>query len=152
MQALTAIKTLARNPIGCETILTKPHFATLLHHTALPFPPSPSPFSQPPPPPTSPAALEALRCLANLVLLHDSAKDAFILSGGTKAVARALAGKTQDGGLIEEDTPDRLFLLGRIGFVLTQLHRDTIRGMVEKEDLAESLAYVNHHLPWFFSD
>lgn len=142
--ALTAIKTLGRNPIGSETLLSTSRLRTLHFHSGLPFHSS-APASLPSPGPYSPPALEALKVLANLLLLHAAGRDCFSKAGGAEAVARALAGKDAAGNLIEiveDKESERVFLLGRLGFLVTLQRREAVRAMVDTEDLVESMVYV----------
>jgi predicted transcriptional regulator len=39
--------------------------------------------------------------------------------------------------------PERLFLLGRVGFLVTVEREGAVREMVDKEDVVESLVYVS---------
>ncbi|OCF75348.1 hypothetical protein I204_04203 [Kwoniella mangroviensis CBS 8886] len=144
--ALTAIKSLGRNPVGSETLLSNDNFPILLHHSGLPFSstfshvrPSPLPFSSP--------ARETLKVLANLLVLHEEGRNVMASSGGAKAIARALAGKDVDGEEVlyekEEDHLERLFLLGRLGFLVTIERPRAVGVMVDTEDIVESLVGVN---------
>ncbi|WWD18750.1 hypothetical protein CI109_103204 [Kwoniella shandongensis] len=145
--ALTAIKSLGRNPVGCETLLSPHHLAILLHHSSLPISPSTTLFKQPPRPPVSSSAREALKILANLLVLHAAGRNRFAAAGGAKAVARALANKGIEGeDLIlgeEEENVERLFLLGRLGFLVTIERPKAVGIMVDEEDVVISLV---HHL------
>ncbi len=62
------------------------------------------------------------------------------------AIARALKG-TNAAGHTGEDvgSPDRLFLLGRIGFLVTLDRPKAVADMVDKEDLMASLVLVSHY-------
>ncbi|KAK4688560.1 hypothetical protein P7C73_g1537, partial [Tremellales sp. Uapishka_1] len=133
--ALCAVKSLGRNPVGSETLLTTPHLETILHHTALPFPPSASPFSHPASAPSSGPALEALRIVANTLVLHAAGRNRFASAGGARAIAKALRE--------EVDSVDRLFLLGRIGFLVTLERKDAVGMMVDEIYLVDNLV---HHL------
>ena len=142
--ALTAVKTLGRNPVGSETLLETDHLDIILFHTSVPRQPLPSPPSREPPLPTSPPALEALRILANLLVLHPGGRKAFARAGGAISVAKALAGKNWEGILeVEVELPDRLFLLARVGFLVTVERTEAVEIMVEREDVVDSLAYVS---------
>ncbi|WVQ96285.1 hypothetical protein IAU59_003389 [Kwoniella sp. CBS 9459] len=149
--AITAIKSLGRNPVGSETLLTSDHFPILLHHSALPFPSSFSISRLPPPPPTSAPAREALKVLANLLVLHAEARNIFASSGGAKAIARALTGKTVEHEDIafgrEEENTERLFLLGRLGFLVTLERPRAVGVMVDTEDVVDSLVNFLTALP-----
>ncbi|ORX37095.1 guanine nucleotide exchange factor [Kockovaella imperatae] len=173
---LTAIKSLGRNPIGSEPLLFIPHIRTILYHSSLPLSlellsssPSddPAPVSPGPnpsgssgsstharrPSPDSPHALEALRILANLLVLHPEARESFTELGGGRAIAQALAGLDGEGQVIpgceDEEDPEelyeigteRLFLLGRLGFLATIDRSAAVKMMVDEEDLNKSLAY-----------
>ncbi|WWC88355.1 uncharacterized protein L201_003265 [Kwoniella dendrophila CBS 6074] len=142
MLALTAIKSLGRNPVGSETLLSSEQFSILLHHSGLPiqstFSPSrssPTPFSLP--------ARETLKILANLLVLHEEGRNKFASSSGAKAVARALARKDINGDGItyekEEDNTERLFLLGRLGFLVTINRSRAVGVMVDTENIVDSL-------------
>ncbi|WWC96479.1 hypothetical protein V866_003347 [Kwoniella sp. B9012] len=142
MLALTAIKSLGRNPVGSETLLSNENFPILLHHSGLPFS---SMFSstRPPPTPFSASARETLKILANLLVLHEEGRHVMASSGGAKAIARALAGKDINGEEVvyekEEDYLERLFLLGRLGFLVTIERPRAVGVMVDTEDIVESL-------------
>lgn len=130
--------------MGSQNLLETQNLETLYDHTSLPFPPSPSPFSHPPPHPTSPQALEALRILANILVLHPAGRNRFAKAGWAKAIGRALAGKDGDGEYVDDEgeNVDRLFLLGRIGFLVTMERKDAVGVMVDKEDVVDSLVHV----------
>ncbi|WVQ84382.1 hypothetical protein IAT38_006534 [Cryptococcus sp. DSM 104549] len=140
--ALTAIKSLGRNPVGSETLLTHPHLSTLFFHSVLPFSPAPPPIPQPPAP-TPPPAREALKILANLLVLHAAGRNRFFNAGGAAAVARALAGKGLHGEDVvrakeDEVNTERVFLLGRLGFLVTMERPKAVAEMLE-EDVVDSL-------------
>jgi hypothetical protein len=158
--ALTAVRYLGRNPIGSQTLLTTAHLSTLLFHSALPFglslgsssdtssaPGSASSTTVSPtaPPPYSPQALEALKVLANLLVLHPAGRNRFHNAGGARVTAIALAGKDARGtdheGL-EEKERERVFLLGRLGFLVTVERKGAVEIMVDQEGIVESLVYV----------
>ena len=137
LQCLTAVKTLGRNPMGSETLLETNHLNILLQHTGLPIPGSNAR-------PTSATALEALRVLANLLVLHAAGRSRFAKAGGAKAIALALAGKDAEGEVMdEEETAERLFLLGRIGFLVTVDRKDSVGIMVDEHNIVESIVYVS---------
>ncbi|WWC62884.1 uncharacterized protein I303_105482 [Kwoniella dejecticola CBS 10117] len=144
--ALTAVKSLGRNPVGSESLLSTEFFPVLLHHSGLPFASSFSP-DRPPPVPYSAPAREALKILANVLVLHEQGRSLFASSGGAKAVARALAGKDAKEERVvydkEEDHLERLFLLGRLGFLVTIERPRAVGVMVDTEGTVESLV---HHL------
>ncbi|WVW85027.1 hypothetical protein I302_107063 [Kwoniella bestiolae CBS 10118] len=148
--ALTAIKSLGRNPVGSETLLSTDNFPILLHHSGLPSPSTFSP-SRPPPSPFSAPARETLKILANLLVLHEGGRNSFASSGGAKAIARALAGKDVNGDEVsyerEEDNLERLFLLGRLGFLVTIERPRAVGVMVDTEDVVDSLTahFTNLH-------
>lgn len=129
---MTAVKCLGRNPVGSTSII--PNLRTILHHSSLPLPPPASPFSHPPNDPEHPSSLEALKVLANALVLHDAAGRIFAEIGGGKAVAKAL----KDVHVSSE----RLFLLGRVGFLVTVNRKAVVRQMVDKEGLVGSLVQV----------
>jgi hypothetical protein len=153
--ALTAVRYLGRNPIGSQTLLTTPHLPTLLHHSALPFPATVIPFSHPPPPPYSLPALEALKVLANLLVLHAAGRNRFANAGGARAVSLALGGSDAEGEDVVtpawssteegvERERERVFLLARLGFLVTVERKAAVEVMVNKEGLLDSLVYVSH--------
>ena len=67
--------------------------------------------------------------------------------GGARAIARAFDGRDVDGNHVvseeEEDCVDRLFLLARLGFVVTIDREDAVRSMVDKENIIENLVHVS---------
>jgi hypothetical protein len=136
--ALTAIKTLGRNPIGSQTLLTQPHLFTILHHTSLPLLPPTLPMS----PQLSPTALEAMKILANLLVLHPAGRNRFAKLDGGKLIAEELRSGGDDGDW-SESRVERVFLLGRIGFLVTMERRESVGVMVDEGDLVESLVYVS---------
>jgi hypothetical protein len=85
--------------------------------------------------------------MANLLVLHPGAKDAFGQVGGVKALSRALAGKDSQNVFMPEEVgfngPDRVFLLARLAFLSTMERREAVRGMVELDDVVGSLIYVS---------
>lgn len=146
--ALNTLKVLGRNPVGSgEVLLKNENFTTLVYHTALPFPgrgrSTVSPVSKP--------ALEALRGLANTLVLHPSARTKLAKMGGGEAIARTL---------VDDMQIDRLFLLCRVGFLVTA-DGSGVRPMVDKESAIPRLVYVRklqsgrrrrraaRHVPWF---
>ncbi|EIW67595.1 hypothetical protein TREMEDRAFT_33211, partial [Tremella mesenterica DSM 1558] len=142
LSCLTAVKSLGRNPVGSEIMYTPENLQTILYHTSLPGPPRKSLLAPVVRSPTSPTALEALRILANLLVLHAEGRENFSRADGALIVAKALAGRAWDGELeVEFDSPDRLFLLGRIGFLITLDRKEAVETMVVKEDLVSSLVY-----------
>jgi hypothetical protein len=110
---------------------------TILHHTCLPLPPSASPFSkQPPNGPEHHTSKESLSIIANTCVLHTAGTKALGRAGGGLAVTKALREGT---GISNE----RLFLLGRLGFLATLGAPETVRVLVDKEELVESLVLVS---------
>jgi hypothetical protein len=115
----------------------------VLYHSSLPFPASDQLTVYPPPPPSSPQALEALRILANLLVLQEAGRKRFANAGGALAIARALARKAANEDICEHaEDVDRVFLLGRIGFLVTVDRAQAVEDMVDKDDLVNSLIYV----------
>lgn len=130
--ALTAAKCLGRNPIGSETLLSSHHISTLMFHSTLlsddsaTFPTVVAQSS------TSPQAREALKILANMLVLHTAGRIEFFKARGAIAVARALSeSSTQD----ENDAAhaEKLFLLGRLGFLVTVERAEAAKQMVDNE-------------------
>lgn len=139
------MKTLGRNAEGSETLYSATHLSTLLFHTSLLRPSYKSPSFHISPRPWSLAALEALRIIANLLVLHAVARDHFAHAGGLQAVAQALAGRGHITGHVDRGGIhiDALFLLGRIGFLITIERPKAVQDMVDEEDLVNSLVYVS---------
>lgn len=133
LNALVALKCLSRNPTGSTIIIER--LRILLHHTSLPLPPPASPFSHSPNDPEHPTSLEALKILANVLVLHDAARRKCGQIGVGKAVSQALRD-------IHPST-ERLFLLGRVGFLVTMDKGEVVRSCVDKEGLVDSLVLVN---------
>ncbi|EJF63137.1 hypothetical protein DICSQDRAFT_146110 [Dichomitus squalens LYAD-421 SS1] len=112
--ALQAVKSLGKNPAGSEVIATSPNLSALLslYHAYKDIPE---------------ASNEALRCIANAMLLVDQARATLVdkqVGGGDFAVE-----------LLEKSTvPERIFLASRILFLSTvsTVHAGTfIRSLVE---------------------
>nr|WVH01956.1 guanine nucleotide exchange factor [Naematelia aurantialba] len=141
--ALSALKSLSRNPVGSTSLAAPRALEVLVHHAGLPnirtpaTSPSPSPSPSSPSrsasSPCAPSALEAMRTLANVLVLHPDGRDNFAALGGGRLVARALAD--------DEIGTDRLFLLGRVGFLVTIQRAVTVRELVNSEGLVDSLVY-----------
>jgi len=143
---LTALKTLGRNPMGSQNLLQSANLERLLFQTSLPFSSYRTSEAPLPPHPTSPQALEALRVLANLLVLHSAGRTRFAKAGGGEAIAKALAGQDGNGGSgndADEEDVGRLFLLGRIGFLVTIDRKELVKGMVDHEDIVNSLVHVS---------
>ena len=135
--------------MGSQNLVQTSNLNTLLYQTALPFHTLPITSSHSLPPSSSPQALEALRTLANLLVLHPTGRTRFAKAGGGRAIARALAGAHVKPESIEQDEGERepmdmarLFLLGRIGFLVTMEQKAVVKGIVDEEDIVNSLAYV----------
>ncbi|KAL0240580.1 hypothetical protein I308_106377 [Cryptococcus tetragattii IND107] len=128
--ALTAVKCLGRNPVGSETMLSSNHISTLMFHSALSSDDStkfPTVVVQSL---TSPQTREALKILANMLVLHTAGRIKFFKAAGAVAVARTLSESyTQD----EEGHAEKLFLLGRLGFLVLVERAEAARQMVDNE-------------------
>lgn len=128
--ALTAVKCLGRNPVGSETMLSSNHISTLMFHSALS---SDDPTKFPTvvvQSLTSPQTREALKILANMLVLHTAGRTKFFKAAGAVAVARTLSESyTQD----EEGHAEKLFLLGRLGFLVLVERAEAARQMVDNE-------------------
>lgn len=124
--AITAVKVLGRNPIGSEVLIEDSCLSTLAYHTGLPFD---STTNQP----ATPPALEAQRALANTLVLHAPARKRLAIMGGPQAISRALA---------EPLPTDRLFLVCRIGFLVTA-EGVGVKDMVESGDVVYRLVHVS---------
>ncbi|OXM75967.1 hypothetical protein C364_06519 [Cryptococcus neoformans Bt63] len=130
--ALTAVKCLGRNPVGSETLLSSHHISTLMFHSALPsddsatFPTVVAQSSM------TPQAHEALKILANMLVLHTAGRIQFFKACGAVAVARALSeSSTQDENNVAY--AENLFLLGRLGFLVTMERAEAAKQMVDNE-------------------
>ncbi|KAJ6544071.1 guanine nucleotide exchange factor [Mycena capillaripes] len=109
--ALLALKTLGKNPTGSETLGTAPNLSILLElATSLKDDPE--------------ASGEALRCIANALLLIERARSVFI----TKEVN---GGETCINLLQKSTNPDQIFILSRILFLATVHPSSFITSLVE---------------------
>lgn len=127
---------LGRNPVGSGEVLLQPHsLSTIAYHTCLAFPGRGrgSGFA------TTPPALEALRVLQNTLVLHPIARKKLTRMGGAEAVMQALA---------DDVGADRMFLLARIGFLLTMDVPDVVASLIEKESAIPRLVYVRSWDGW----
>lgn len=133
-QALVAVKVLGRNPVGSgEVLLQADTLATLVYHTCLAFPGRGRGSVLA----TSPPALEALRVIANTLVLHPIARKKLGRMGGAEAVARALG---------DELLPDRLFLICRVGFLITA-DGSGVQAIVDNEHIVPRIVYVSPSNP-----
>lgn len=103
---------------------------TLVYHTGLPFDSSTKA-------PTTPAALEAQRALANTLVLHAPARKLLAMMGAGAATARALS---------EPLPTDRLFLVCRIGFLVTA-DGFGVKDLVETGDIVNRIIHVGRPSP-----
>ncbi|KAK0231400.1 guanine nucleotide exchange factor [Armillaria fumosa] len=110
-QALLAVKTLGKNPSGSETLATASTLSALLG-LSISFKDDPE------------ASSEALRCIANTMLLFEHARGTFI----GKDVG---GGETCVGMLDKSTTPDQVFILSRILFLATVSGPSWIVSLVE---------------------
>lgn len=124
------MKVLGRNPVGSEVLVEDSSLSTLAYHSGLPFD---STTNQP----ASPPALEAQRALANTLVLHAPARKRLAMMGGPQAICRALA---------EPLPTDRLFLVCRIGFLVTT-DGIGVKDMVESGDIVNRIVYVSCFCP-----
>ncbi|KAF9456090.1 guanine nucleotide exchange factor [Collybia nuda] len=112
-QALLALKTLGKNPIGSEFIASQTNLSTLLFLSTS--------FKDDPD-----ASSEALRCIANALLLVERARETFLekeVGGGNTCVT-----------LLEKSTlPDHVFILSRILFLSTASGPLFIKTLVEEK-------------------
>ncbi|KIR32221.1 hypothetical protein I352_05454 [Cryptococcus deuterogattii MMRL2647] len=136
--ALTAVKCLGRNPVGSETMLSSNHISTLMFHSALSSDDStkfPTVVVQSL---TSPQTREALKILANMLVLHPAGRTKLFEAAGAVAVARTLSeSSTQD----EEGHAEKLFLLGRLGFLVLVERAEAARQMVDN-DVVDALVQI----------
>ncbi|KIK56191.1 hypothetical protein GYMLUDRAFT_230524 [Collybiopsis luxurians FD-317 M1] len=111
-QALLAVKTLGRIPAGSEPLTESSNISTLLEL-------SNSLIKE-----DKNASSEALRCIANTMLLYDHARVTFVSRevGGGEACATMLEKAT---------TPDQIFTLSRILFLATASPSSLILSLVE---------------------
>ncbi|KAK0451971.1 guanine nucleotide exchange factor [Desarmillaria tabescens] len=110
-QALLAVKTLGKNPSGSETLATASTLSALLG-LSISLKDDPE------------ASSEALRCIANTMLLFEHARGTFI----GKDVG---GGETCVGMLDKSTTPDQVFILSRILFLATVPGPSWIVSLVE---------------------
>lgn len=158
--------------MGSQSLFSSASIAILLFHAALRPASDPSkPADQPCEvsldiSPRSATATETLKILANLLVLHPIARKRVTRAGGCRAVVRALAGvdtacpsaalaATEAGEAVQaehdgremylegEDTPERVFLLARLLFLMTAGEEGLVRELVEKEDVVDALVYVS---------
>ena len=124
--ALTAIRYLGRNPVGSETLTTEKHINIIASHAGL-LPTSPPSWPS--------ASLEALKVLANLLVLHPISRKRFARVDGPKSVAQRLR-------TCKLEDVERLFLLARIGFLATVERPDAVRAMMD-EGIVERCAQAS---------
>ncbi|KAK7466472.1 hypothetical protein VKT23_005193 [Stygiomarasmius scandens] len=110
-QALLAVKTLGKNPSGSERLATAASLSTLLSLA--------NTFKD-----DTEASCEALRCIANTMLLFNHARQTLI----TKEVA---GGDIVVGMLEKATTPDQIFILSRILFLATASPSSFVISLVE---------------------
>lgn len=168
--ALTAMKCLGRNPMGCGPLLTDKGLITLLYHSALPY--GSSSIHEPSlsqdvaslwlqinsdgrtrPSFGSETSSEALKILANLLLLHESARHRFASLGGALAISGALTPRwtgwdwpdnSSESALAHSARyAERLFLLGRLGFLVTLERPRAVQAAVDTGDIVNSLCHVS---------
>lgn len=129
-QALLAVKTLGRDPSGSKVIAQPENLKSLLAFQ--------STFKD-----TPDAALEALRCIANSLLLVDTARSLFLekgVDGGDTAVSMLEVRRTDLADNHPKltppqkaQTPDQLFILSRILFLATAAKSPYLVTMMEKK-------------------
>ncbi|KAL7410979.1 guanine nucleotide exchange factor [Mrakia frigida] len=183
---LTAVKTLGRNPISSEILAEDSSLTTLLSYASLPSssysstppravspskprsslslpalhrPSSSSPSAPPPHLFGSPSSLEALRILANCLLLHEKARDGLISVGGGEGLVRGLGieagsrlgnGKSskKEDGEPNPPTPEMAFILGRILFLTTARPSPFILKAVDELSILPALVNRLSHPPF----
>ena len=158
--------------MGSQPLFSSASISILLFHAALqpaselaPPPDHPSKVTLSVAP-RSATATETLKILANLLVLHPIARKRVTRAGGCRAVVRALAGTdtacpsaalaaTEAGEAVQaehdgrevylegEDTPERVFLLARLLFLMTAGEDGLVRELVGKEDVVDALVYVS---------
>lgn len=112
-QALLAVKTLGKEPSGSDFLSSPANLSTLLSLAAT--------FKD-----DLEASSEALRCIANALLLIEWARSTFI----EKAVS---GGQICLGMLEKANGPDRIFILSRILFLCTASRTSYIKSIVEEK-------------------
>ncbi|RDB19581.1 Synembryn-A [Hypsizygus marmoreus] len=121
-QALLAVKTLGKNPSGSEFISSPTNLSTLLSLS--------STYKDDPD-----ASSEALRCIANALLLIEPARSTFVQ-------------KEVDGGRItltmleKTSSPDHIFILSRILFLCTASGPPYIQTLVEEKHHGRTIAEI----------
>ncbi|KAJ7047945.1 guanine nucleotide exchange factor [Mycena alexandri] len=120
--ALLAVKTLGKNPTGSETLGTAPNLTILLGLVA-------SLKDDPE------ASGEALRCIANALLLIENARKVFI----SKEVN---GGETCMSQFEKSSNPDQIFILSRILFLATVHPSAFITNLVEEKRHGSTVVYV----------
>ncbi|CDZ98704.1 Signaling protein RIC-8/synembryn (regulates neurotransmitter secretion) [Phaffia rhodozyma] len=162
--ALQAVKTLGRNPTGSELLADKSVLGTVLSYTALPLNTFTSvsqptdqtqekaPMSSPSDGFGNPTSTEALRILANGLLLHESARDALSSLGGGHvgpSLVTVLGWGSEDTRSLPTNskklsslpTPDTIFIITRILFLLTVKQSSLITTLVTELELPHILAH-----------
>nr|ODN92333.1 hypothetical protein L204_05432 [Cryptococcus depauperatus CBS 7855] len=126
--ALTAVKCLSRNPVGSEIALSAGHLSTIIYHANLPVEESARRTFD-----SSSESREALKVLANLLVLHQVGRLRFFKANGAIAVASALAQTVHEGEVIKVDgaQAETLFLLGRLGFLVVMEKPEAAKDMVD---------------------
>lgn len=168
--ALTSVKCLGRSPAGSGPLSTDSGLLILLYHSALPVE-GPSRSGSDPsqgvadlwshldsearqrPPFGSEASSESLKILANTLLMHEKARQRFASIGGARSIADALApqrtgwdridGSSESSGAKTARYMEQLFLLGRIGFLVSLEQPDVVQTAVDKGDIVNSLCHVS---------
>lgn len=119
-------------------MLSSNHISTLMFHSALSSDDStkfPTVVVQSL---TSPQTGEALKILANMLVLHPAGRTKFFEAAGAVAVARTLSESSTQN---EEGHAEKLFLLGRLGFLVLVERAEAARQMVDN-DVVDALVQV----------
>ncbi|KAF7313312.1 hypothetical protein HMN09_00486600 [Mycena chlorophos] len=130
--ALFALKTLGKNPTGSESLGTAPTLSALLRIVAR--------LKD-----DTEAAGEALRCIANALLLFDQARSIFVrkdVNGGEACIdllqARRSSLPTRSSFCFQKSTiPDQIFILSRILFLSTVHPSSFITVLVEDKHVVD---------------
>ena len=140
--ALLSVKTLGKDPTGSEYLSSPENLSTLLDFAKM--------FKDEPE-----ASSEALRCIANALLLIDTARSTFInkvVDGGETCILLLEVCRMLETPFISSDAitilkqkstaPDRVFILSRILFLATASGTSYIQTMVETKHHGRTLVEI----------
>ncbi|KAF8165135.1 guanine nucleotide exchange factor [Crassisporium funariophilum] len=121
-QALLAVKTLGKDPSGSAYLATDANLSTLLNYATT--------FKD-----EHDACSEALRCIANALLLIEDARATFIskgVNGGEACITM----------LEKSSAPDQIFILSRILFLSTAAGTTYVESVVEEKHHGRSIVDI----------